>query len=465
MRLKRILCAILVFLMITSLAACSQNGVEPTKPSVSENTTPTETLKERKLIFMDYGIPVIEPFAYFHEEIAGVDRMFTNTCFDFDIIDMYSAVQNSSFFSSSNGRNLQMINGEEAQYYHPDYPMYTFTNGVYCELGGTDEKPDMTITVNSAHQTAYFNNPNAIRLVITYNPEVEGYLGMIQDYPHEILTTLLGWQFADFVVYAKDSDGLDYYADEVILPTDLSENADSGSGGYMFCRTFEENQVTYEIFFHEDIALGDQYLIGRPVENTTYNMLPYKIDSIVDETFGGADPSDIYSFGDKLFTSINPEYETVLVSSIRHEKMIDDGNAIYSIGFTIEIPDTYNGIDCLVTYTMSEGTIIDSDITWYLSTERTTINENINMNTVMAEKTLQADINRFIEIVKLILPDSTITVVEGVEEGAFKYQINYTLLGIPGNKTFDIAYSSEHIESYLLPEGVDHVHTHNGHVH
>lgn len=462
MRLKRIFCALLVIIMIVSFAGCgSDTSTTPSDNTAPENTTPTDsnTSTPRKLIFEEFEPPVIEPFPYFHEEIAGVKRMFTTTCFNFDVVTMYSALQNSSFFGSSNGRNLQMKSGEDAAYYHPDFPMYTFVNGVYCELGGTEEKPDMTISVDAYHYTTYFTNPNAIRLTMTYNPEVEGYIGMIQDYPHEILNALIGWEFADFVVYGKDSDGLDYYLDEAIQPNNLSDNADAGNGGYTFLRTFEENKVIYEVFFYEDVMLGDQDLIGRPIESSTYELLPYKLDSIVSSGFGGTDPADIYTFGDKIFTSINPAYKTVRVTSVYHDKTITNNGFIYNIECVVEIPDTNNVLDLLVTYTVSEGKIINPDMMLYLAVDRS-VNISEMTGDKLIEKATAADIDKIITIVKSLLPDSTITKVD-TEEDMYQYQINYTLFDTTFSKVFNIYTSSEHVELTVLPNGVNPDSTHN----
>ncbi|MBQ8627189.1 MAG: hypothetical protein IJ419_13670 [Agathobacter sp.] len=452
MRMKKMLCVLLVLIIILSLGACSQiEEPDPTTENPNQTASDLTQPTERKLIFKEFAIPVIEPFQYVHEEIAGVDRSYTETCFNFDIIDMYAALQNSSFFNSSNGHNLKMMTGEDAMFYHSDFPMYDFYNSVYCELGGSDKSPDVTISLDSIWQTAYFTTPNGIRLTMTYNPDAEGYIGMIQDYPYEVLATIIGEEFANFVVYAKDSDGLDYIYEESILPTDLSENADAGNGGYRFCRTFNENQVIYEIFFYENTALGDQQLIGRPIVESTYESLPYKINSMVGEGFGGYDISDISHFGDKIFTTYNADLP-VLASSIRHFKTVDGNQALYDVGFTLEQPDTWNIIDYIASYTISENEIVDVDLTGYFSLEH---------DDVEFEHPEQ-HFDALIQILNNLIPNSTITCIKEVDRTVRTYQIDYAYLGIERSETFTIYISSDAVSTQFdMEDFPSYPHEHN----
>lgn len=456
MRMKKILCVLLALLIMISLAACG-NDVETSPPddTATENTMPTtpETPAPRKLIFKDYGIPAISQFEYIHETLNGFDRSFIKTFMTFDEIDMYAALQNTSFFNES-GRNLQMTIGEDAKYYHTNLPMYDCVRSVYGEIGGTEENPDFTITLTSLFQTAYFYTPNAISLTITYNPEAEDYIGKIQDYPYEVLATLLGADYANYVVYGKDSDGLNYLYDteEPLLPNDLSDEAESNNGSYMYCRTFGDGYVTYEIFFDEDRALSDDILVGRPIENSTYDKLPYKIDGMVGANFGGSDPNHIHDFGNKVFTGINSEYVSPLVSSVRHSKTYGSNGVDYTIGLTLEcLEEEYTYFDYIGTYTISEDTIVESDLYGYIA-----ITGNEDGKQIDEEK-------RLISVISNLLPEATITRVGEVEDNLVEYTIQYTYLGVSSEKTILVYVTDMFAEVEILPIGeqLEHNHDHN----
>ena len=171
--------------MSITLVACGEHEtkIEPTENEATENIVPdnTETPVLRKLILKEMDMPTIDVHPYFHEDVAGIVRGYSDTNFKFDIIDMYAAVQNSSFYSQV-GRHLQMMTSEDSQFYHPDYPMYDFYNGVYCDVGGTEELPDISIALESTWNSTYFTNPNAITLVVTYNLEALQYNFLLLDY-------------------------------------------------------------------------------------------------------------------------------------------------------------------------------------------------------------------------------------------------------------------------------------------
>ena len=242
--------------------------------------------------------------------------------------------------------------------------------------------------------------------------------------------------------------------------TDLSDNADASNGCYRFCRTFAENKVTYEIFFEEGLALSDDVLIGRPVENATYENLPYKLDSILSDKFGGTNPADIYTFGNKMFTSIYPEFKTVLVPSIYHSKTIQADKVLYNVEFVIEIPETETYLDFLTTYTMSEGELIKSDAAWYISIDRAVDISEMTDNKEV-EKATQAEIQRLIQVAKLILPDIEFTKID-TKDLSYKYQINYTLFGESVSKTCEFFTTLNSVElSVELNDAHEHNHNHD----
>lgn len=451
--MKKILCLILALTLACSLVACGNPGDDSTQPTESnpiETTTPV-TPAPSQLVFMDYGKPGLGPFVYRHEILNGYDRMITDTCFTFDVIDMYAALQNTSFFNES-GRNLTMTIGEEAKFYHLNLPMYIFGNTISGEIGGTEENPDFTINLSSLHQTAYFYTPNVISLTITYNPEADDYLSKIQTYPHEVLSSLVDILFANYVVYGKDSDGLNYNCDEddPILPNDLSEKVENDNGAYIFCRTFGDGYVTYEIFFEEERALSDTILVGRPVETTAYDELPYDINDMVTAGFGDTDVHHIDTFGNNVFTGVNSEYTAPLIDSLRYYKTYGNTGVEYFIGLTaacMEEEHTY--FDYIGTYTISEDKIVESDLYGYFA-----ITGNEDGKRIDEEK-------RLISVISNLLPEATITRVGEVEDNLVEYTIQYTYLGVSSEKTMLVYVTDVFAETDILPLGADSSHNHN----
>ena len=192
---------------------------------------------------------------------------------------------------------------------------------------------------------------------------------------------------------------------------------------------------------------GEENCIGRPVEGFSYDSLPYKIDSMVNEDFGSCDINNMHTFGDKILSSTG---DSDLVHSIGHTKVIGENNVKYDVGFMIQDPETWNIISYAASYTMSEGEIIDADLTGYFSLAHDD----------SEFKQPVKHINALISMIEKLIPNSTITLVSELDTIMHEYQITYTYLGIEKTENFVVYVSSEDVSAEF-----DAVEDHSGHHH
>ena len=151
-----------------------------------------------------------------------------------------------------------------------------------------------------------------------------------------------GLQEAKFWLSGKDIDGNRYNGDGMPgdwLEGSLDERVEFEDYFYSFER--ELNADGYSKFYYGLTNNGEiNQEIPFDYESSAYNALPYNLEDILPESFGGRDPFQA-DFGDKLLSGLFNDYEETYITSILvEENIVSDTKAGYQIYFAISYKNT-----------------------------------------------------------------------------------------------------------------------------
>ena len=319
--MKKLLCLILVCSFVFSLTACGSkvdNDVnEPTTSTNSQVGAEAENNKPSSKYNLQYQEgyehwgttneiekPTISALTWDVNEIDGKTVYKTNTALSFDKNTIFEKFKNNEFCKSLTNdfytKEYEYHNGESTMFGKP-YTIVTVTDYVYC----TDVTNKIYISACAQTDIDQYNDWGSILLTIENIP-IDKFS---QDEIYVLAQYVFG-DYADFLVYSEDLDGLSKIDDDPNYKTknvELAEYVKYEDSAYVFLRTVtkgeKENTVTVKLsikvaengHFESRYKAKDPYL---PKDHSNiYEENNYTPAAVLPSSFGDSNPMNAETFG------------------------------------------------------------------------------------------------------------------------------------------------------------------------
>lgn len=375
--------------------------------------------------------PKMLPLTWEEVNIEGNNFYKTNTPLTIDSDELLSELKNNSYMKDcyedirkSQSELHQGINSSMNGF----YITYGYYDYIFASKKGTDKS---NFSVYTYYNPELYNDPSIISLKME-NVNMETFT---QEKFYSIAKSIFG-DNAEYLVYAKDSDGVSPKGQKLSGLIDMSDIIESNDSSYKFVRTVlynsDYNTVNIELYIEvsENPKLGDESIFSD--KSKLYETIKYTPSNIFDKSFGETNPLNAKSFGMDYFKTVMPEFTDSnlgdwSISTSTHE----DGTIDYSFGIktrNLNNPEDKGVISYIINVSEKDGKITD----FYLSTSTNWKGKNTNLYS-------QQYIDDCINLAKIILPGLEIPTIE-YKNGVTFYETNisYTFNNNVFNGTFSI---------------------------
>lgn len=312
-----------------------------------------------------------ETLKYPEQETSSMIPLYKNP-YDWNYEDMIEKVKNDEFckntfvFATEEYESLDLENYET---------IGTKAYGKYEKIlkgdfkNQADDNPqyyyDFKLTL--ASRTNLYDNFSSFRIQFDGIENSKEYQKQITP----VLTELVGEEFANYLIYAKDNDGIKYTYDgheRDIEIGQLYENIVTDLGTYTFQRYVTEDTLSMSIIIDDSSIYtykNDGYFFNE--YTSIYNDFDYKISSLFTNTsLGKVEGESSYDLFADYFKSLDNSYRYTLPKEASFYRTVADNGTISEkahIEFTGSFEEN-NGMTFELDYTIlaKDGSIIDSEI-------------------------------------------------------------------------------------------------------
>jgi hypothetical protein len=318
-KMKKIICLILVLVTMVGVTACNSN-------KENENTkNPTETTPtiENQPIYANgwemhegIAVPSINETKWENKKYGNDTMKVGTTPLSFDGEEILTACKKDEAIRAM---------FDDLFYYQYDYHLADtnpdggneiyFTINQHGKVEGRNTQNDAKMLIDASRYVHQFTTPNSLTLSFE-NVEKTATL---QEEIYEVAKMVFG-SSAEYLVYAKDSDGKTLYDTEIGNNAHLEDIIKVGNSEYFLTRTIylNENKVTAQFSLYLKLDEKFEVFTHRfDDEETDYNENPYTMNSVLSNKFTPVTPLNYETFTEKIMNTLSPSYNRVQIADWR----------------------------------------------------------------------------------------------------------------------------------------------------